>query len=189
MSDDTTTMGAQIPTDTAEVVKERLGYGEWSEYARELAEVLAYGDGFDERTPYDVVIQKKRGELDDARDTRDEWQDTIDTLERELEDLKQEREEYKTTKDQFEGALWQLEQDFRAGEIGHLYKSHPKIKNLSERFGRDAEALMDTLRERNSDVPEYAFKQLAFADSKFGGLAESDVGTPVENRASIDGED
>lgn len=182
--DDTTTMGAQVPVETAEVAKEKLEYGEWSEYARELAEVIAFGDGFNERTPYDVVIAKKKDELDHAREMRAEWESEVQSLTEEIENLKQEREEYKTTEDQFEGALWQLEQDFRAGEIGHLDETQPKIKNLAERFDKTPESLMETLRQRNPDVPQYAFKPLQAVREKFWGLPDDDVATPVGNRES-----
>lgn len=180
--EDMKTMGAQVPSDTAQVVKQKLEYGEWSEYARRLAEVIAHGDADDERTPFDVAIEKKRQDLADARDERDKWQGRVDDYEREIERLKREREEYKTTQDRFEGAVWQLEQNFRAGEIGHLYASHTKIKNLGEQFDRDPDTLMDLLRERNPDVPDHAFKQLAYATDKFTGLPSDVVGTPVEER-------
>lgn len=188
MSEDTVTKGAQIPEQVAEALDSQLGYGDWSDYCNRLAEAIAFGGGYDERTPFDVVIQKKRDELEDAREKRDEWAETVDELERDIEDLKVEREEYKTTEDKFDGALWQIEQDFRAGELGHLDTGHTKIKNLAERFGRSPEAVVSELRDRNPDVPDYAFEQIAFADRKFTGLDEDRV-PPVDERGQDADED
>ena len=181
MSEDTVTKGAPIPAETAEVLGERLDHGEWSEYVRSLADILAYGDA-DTRTPFDAVIENKQDALSEARRRRDDINIQIKILEDELETLKRERENHTTKAEQFDGALWQLEQDFRSGQFGHAVEDQIKIKNLASKFGRSTEAIITLLRERNPDVPEHAFKPPAAVRKRFSGLEESRVSLPVEKR-------
>lgn len=185
MSDDQKRIVADIDEDTHAILKEKLEYGELSEVVRDVANTIAFGDGWDRRTVIDRRIEQKRQELSTLRDRRREINGEIESVEERIDELEDRRERVETEAEQYTGALWSLEQSFRAGELGHLDPQHGRVKSLAKEFGKDPEAVMDQLRERNPDVPSYAFEQRMHASRNFNGLSEDRVKVPVEQREEV----
>lgn len=185
MTDDQKRIAADIDEDTHAILKEKLEYGELSEVIRDVANTIAFGDGWDRRTVIDRRIEQKRQELSTLRDQRREINGKIESIEDRIDELEDRRERVETEAEQYTGALWSLEQSFRAGELGHLDPEHGRVKSLANEFGKSPESVLDELRERNPDVPDYAFKQKMHASRQFDGLPEDRVKTPVEQREEV----
>lgn len=182
MSNDQERWGANIDADTKKMLDEKLDYGEASEIIREVAQSIAYGSGWDEATLLDRQIEQKRQEVRTLRDERRSINGAIETAEEELRELEREREEVQTKQEQFEGALWSFEQSFRSGEMGHINSSHPRVESFADEFGKDPDEFVQLLRERNPDVPDYAFEPFRTAKFRYDGVSSEKVNTPVEER-------
>lgn len=186
MSNEQSRWGANIDTETKEILDERLDHGEVSKILREVANSIAYGSGWDQATLLDRQIERKRQQLRTLRDKRRDIDGSIETAEEELRELERNREDVKTKEEQFDGALWSFEQSFRSGDIGHIDENHPRVESFADEFGRDAEEIVQTLRDRNPDIPAYAFKPFQTAQYKFGGVSDDSINTPVESRGGTD---
>lgn len=185
MSEDTDRVVAEVDSDAKEIAKEKLDYGELSEVIRDTVNTVAYGGGWDRHTLMDRQIEKKRDELRDLRRRRREIDNEIQEAEEGLEDLLRDREEIETKQEKFEGALWTFEQSFRRGEFGHLLEDDQRLENFAEQFDKQASEIFETLKERNPDIPEYAFTPLMHADGRFEGVPDEDVQASVDERRSL----
>lgn len=186
MTDDHSRWGANIDADTKEILDEKLDHGEASEILREVANSIAYGSGWDQATLLDRQIEKKRQQLRTLRDKRRDIDGAIETAEEELRELERDRKEVKTKEEQFEGALWSFEQSFRSGEMGHIDETHARVESFAKEFGYEPEEIVQTIRDRNPDVPDHAFEPFQTAQFKFSGLSDDEISTPVEKREGID---
>jgi chromosome segregation ATPase len=186
MSDDTQLITAQIDAETHAMLREMLEHGELSEIIRDVCQTVAHGEGWDRRMVIDNRIEAKQRKLRRAREERQRLETDIESMEADLADLREKRRTVKTEAERYVGALWSLEQSFRAGDVGHLWPAHPRVEGLADQYDKDAEEVFEDLKERNPDVPGYAFQQVMYAERTFEGLRESAVDTPVDHRNSGD---
>jgi chromosome segregation ATPase len=192
VSDERKRVVAKVDANTHEVLKRKLDHGELSALIRDIANTVAFGDEWDRQTLIEQRIESKREELRDLRDQRRSIEGKIETVEERIRDLERKRDQIETQEDQYEGALWSFEQSFRAGEFGHLDEGHPRLTSLAAEFDTSPADLHADLRERNPDVPDFAFKPPEMnarsalsptsVSKKFTGLPEEQVATPVEER-------
>lgn len=184
MSDDETRMfAAEIDVDTAEILDTRLEYGEKSRLIREFAQSLAYGDGYDERTALDIQIERLEEQLTDARETRREAAAQIETLEDRIESLKDKRQTKQTREERIDASLVPLESDLRAG--GHIDQDHGGIESIAREYGTSSKAVWSRLKERNPDVPDFAFEDGFHSSQDWEGLAPEQQNLPVEQRSEV----
>lgn len=183
---DTKALAAEVDAEVHENLKEKLDHGEISELLRRVAETVAYGGTGDKRTIFDERIEMKREELDTKRYERKIVDTDIDRLEQELRELERKREQVETKEEQFMGEIKGIERRLRAGELPCVFTDHAEIANLKNEYGRSKESIIDLLRERNPDVPEYAFVDNLRDQRAFSGFSDVDqVTLPVGQRESI----
>lgn len=189
MSDDRKRLVAEVDSDAKDVLDEKLQHGELSEYVRDLVNTLAYGGGWDRQRAIDKQLKRKRDELNELRSQRRKIDADIEDIEDEIKQLEQDRDEIQTKEEQFEGALWSFEQSFRAGEIGHVDPEHGRLVSLAHEFDKQPSDVHNLLRQRNPDVPGYAFEEYearslrrGAQDHRFDGLDDSEVDAPVDSR-------
>lgn len=175
---------AEIPSEDKEMLDEILAHGELTELIREVVSSVVEGEGFNRRTVYDARIKQVTRKITDTRDEINRLHRELERLENTRDTLQQEREGVLTKAEEWEAAFGEVERAFRAGDLGHLDPGHQRIKDIARRFGKTPDAVHEELRDRNPDVPDHAFKQTMFVERRFGGLPESQVGLPVEERRS-----
>lgn len=190
MSDDTKLFGSHIDAELAELATERLDYGEKKEVINDLAEAIAYGGRWDERTPVDLQIERKEDLLGDLRDKRRQTDSRIESVEQELNRLRQRREKMRSTEDQLEAALVGIESELRGGR--RVFEKMGPVQSIAREFEMDPTAVIDKLKSRNPDVPDSAFtnpddlppteKTAARKPHRWDGLAPDEQHTPVDER-------
>lgn len=195
MSDDEPTklFGAQIDADTHEVLDARLEYGEKSRLIQDLANTIAYGGDWNERTPLDIQIENVEEKLARAREKRRKADAEIETYEADLQRLRDKRETKQTREEKIEASLVPVEADLREGK--RVFPEHGAIQTIAREYSMAAIDVIDFLKERNPDVPDHAFEEPehvageSAASSKnatgagWGGVPPEERNTPPEKRA------
>ena len=191
MSDDQKLFGAHLDADLVDVASDRLEYGEKKDVLQQLAEAIAYGGRWDNRTPLDIQIERVETDLEEWRDKRRTADAEIERLESKLKDLRSRREEMRSAEEQLDAALTTIESDLRDGRRVHARLG--VVQSVARDFDLKADEVIDRLRQRNPDVPDDAFvdpkdedlqKQArrAFKDHRWEGLPRDQQRTPVEER-------
>jgi chromosome segregation ATPase len=185
MGEETALFGAHIDADTAEIIDSRLEYGEKSELVRDLAQAIAYGGDWDERTAIDTQIENVEQRLADAREERRRADAKIETIENELEKLREKREVKQTTEEKLDISLVPIESELRQGN--RVFVEHGPVDSVARELKLPAADVIDRLKERNPDVPDYAFEELVpYADNEaWNGVPEPELNTPPENREDL----
>lgn len=179
--------GAEIDAELHRALSNTLERGDRTAILREVAEKLAAGE-YDGYTVNDIQIAQKREEIEELRGEIRQAQADLEQAESELDGLLREREQIETEADRYDGALWSFEQDFRAGEIGHVTGNEPGTITIADEFGKSVDEVITDLRERNPDVPDKAFEDEDYYALKstpecvFGGLPPEKAATPMEDR-------
>lgn len=185
---ETKLFGAQIDAETAEIINNRLEYGEKSELIQELAQSIAYGSTWDERTPLDIQIESVEEKLAEARRRRREADADVESYENELERLRQKRETTQTKAEKLEASLLPIESDLREGERQRIFPEHGSIEAIAREYNLPKEEIIDELKSRNPDIPDYVFEErdLYNTDEKvWEGVPAEERNTPVENREGL----
>lgn len=182
--------GARIEDeDKIELVKELLRHGEQSKILRDVVDTIVKTGGYDRHTVFDSRIEQKKETLQELRRERRHLDEEIGQVESELEQLRERRENILSQQDEYEIALAAIERPFRAGEFGHVDVGHARIQELAEEYGRRPDDVHQDLRDRNPDVPDYAFSQyghVSTINGKFEGLPGSKAALPPDEREPLD---
>lgn len=106
----------------------------------------------------------------------------LETFERELihdvarnvyEREQQVRSEYEEEREEtFEEQLAEIEGNLHDGM--HIWPAHGDVEELAEIRGTEPAEIIELLKQRNPDVPEYAFKEARKADYRWTGFDSSD---------------
>lgn len=185
MGNDTKLFGAQVPETVMDAIEARLGYGEKSEYIREFARHLAYGEYVDDRTPLDAAIAVTENRIATLEQERQEITTELDRLGDELDRLNDERQRYTNTESHLDAALIALEDDLRRGM--NVDPEAPRVDRVAREFDKTAEDVIDRLKQRNPDVPDHAFERATpFSTTPdWDGVSPDAIETPVENRECL----
>lgn len=184
---DTKRWGAEIDAELYKALDNSLERGERTAVLREVAEKLAAGE-YDGYTVNDIKVAQKREEIEDLREVMRQARADLERTESELDDLLREREQIETEADRYDGALWSFEQDFRAGDVGHVTGNEPGTIKIADEFGKSVDGVVNDLRERNPDLPDKAFEcedhyaLKSTSECVFEGLPPEKAATPVEKR-------
>lgn len=181
VSDDSTKLfGAQIDEDTHEILESRLEYGEKSQLIRELANSIAHGDSWDERTPLDIQIENIEEKLAKAREKRREAETDIENYENDLKRLREKRENKQTREEKLEASLVPVEADLREGK--RVFSDHGAIQSIAREYSMAAADVLGRLKTRNPDVPDHAFEPGTRSRKPWDGVPTEELNTPVEKR-------
>lgn len=156
MSDNSTKVTFEVDADAWDTAKDKAEWGEMSERLRKTVEEKAYGTEVTERKrlkeKLENLRQEKREydtEIDGLRADRDEVSRKISRIEDRLDTLMQKDGEY-------EGFLQSIEEDLHEGV--RFDPQNGKIERASELGECDPADVIETLKERNPDVPDQAFE-------------------------------
>jgi len=187
MSDDEETVRvvAEVPASVKETAKEKLEYGGLSREIQETLERIAFGEELNQRSR----LQRRREELaDDLREKREQRRELdaeIETLEQKVGGIDDKLQNLTTREEKHEAKLETLENRLRV-EGTRLWEDHPAVKEAAAAAGVEPEGVVETLKERNPDVPTYAFQQGLHDRHDWNGLPDSEADLDVAERDSIE---
>lgn len=160
MSDDNTSdmtpVNFKAPEDAYERAKEKTEWGEISEELRGRINELAYGAETTRR-------EELREQLESLRDDKQEkdteirtLQNERDEIERKIERVEQKLDNLRDTDSEYNGAIEMLESQLHDGE--RLFPQHDGVERAANIAQKPKQEVINDLRERNPDVPDYAFE-------------------------------
>lgn len=171
----------RMPVEWMESLKEKLPYGGLTELARDAFREELYGEELGKRSMLQRELNRLEETRQDKRSGIREEQVDLERIEDRISTVQTKLSERSTRKDQFEGAFDSLEMTLREGGV-HMVPELTQVKRVARVGGLEPDQVIARLRERNPDVPNYAFEAPALTSERWGGLPEDEIETPVDER-------
>lgn len=155
-SNDRTQVLFEADPEAYEIAKEKLEHGEMSEELRSRVNEIAYGItvGRQERLKEELHTLRDRRHSQVAE--RDALNADISETERKIERVEGKLDTLRDQAAEYNGALDTLESQLHEGE--RLFPKHDGVETAAQIGGKSIQDVLDDLRERNPDVPAYAFE-------------------------------
>lgn len=181
----------RVPVDYPASIYERmqdLPHGKVSEISRDMWRSYLYGEDAGQRTRLEQQLERLRKEDEEDMKTIRQAQARIEDRKIREQKLEQKISNLTSTDDRYEAKLEELEYSLRRGDI-HAYEEFPRVQRVADAGKREPAGVIQDLKERNPDVPAYAFEPAPPAHERDGlhtqrwnGVPDDEVETPVENR-------
>lgn len=149
-------VGFEVDADAYEEAQNKTEWGGLSQQLRKKVHEVAYGTEVTERKRLKEKLERLRKEkrevtqeIDDLRHERDEKEREISRVEERLDVLMEDEGE-------FDGYLQALETDLHSGK--RVDPQHAQVEKAADLGDCDPQEVIDALMERNSDVPQEAFR-------------------------------
>lgn len=172
MTSDKSQINFTVENDAKELAKEKLEHGELSTELRETIHRIAFGEEISKR-------EQSRKRLAELRDEKDRKRSEIREAEAELEEIEdkiarvEERlDNMERREDKYEASLEMLEESLQEGE--HVFEDHGQVIKAAKVGGKETEAVIDELKERNPMVPDYAFVSKLHTNETWTGEVEAE---------------
>jgi len=161
-----------VEDDAKQLAKEKLEHGELSTELRETIHRIAFGEEISKR-------EQSRKRLAELRDEKDTKRSEIRNAEAELEEIEdkiarvEERlDNMERLEDKYEASLEMLEESLQQGE--HVFEEHGQVIKAAKVGGKETEAVIEELKERNPMVPDYAYVSKLHTNQTWNGEAEAE---------------
>lgn len=183
MSDDEETVRvvAQVPESVKETAKGKLEYGGISRVIQETLERIAFGEDLTQRSRLERQREELQEDLRQKREERRELNADIETLEQRIDGIDQKLSNITTREDKFEAKLEELEALLRKEGV-RMDPKNGAVKRAAETGGIEPEGVVETLKDRNPDVPVYAFEDGLHDRETWTGLPADEADLPLEDR-------
>lgn len=162
----------QMPRNIRDEAKNQTEHGELSEMVRDLFREVAFGEEINKREQYKKQLERVRDEKDEVRGEIRDLQSRLDTLEDKESRLEERLSESTSLKDKYDGMLEMLEQTLYSGT--HVDKNHGAVERAANTAGVEPEDVIEDLKDRNPEVPDYAFVRKDRAELPWRGLSQPD---------------
>ena len=150
-------VGFEVDEQAYEMAKEKLDYGEMSEILREAIHEVAFGSRTTEqqrvKDRLKELREKKRKKQREIRDAQQE----VDEIERKIERCEDRLDELQEQDGEFDGALELLESQLEEGS--RVFVGHGQVEQAAELGKCTQEEVIQTLKQRNPDLPDEAFRR------------------------------
>ena len=183
--EETTRVVADVPTDVKETAKEKLPYGGISQEIQNTLERIAYGEELGQRSRLERRREELQADLREARERRREIDAEIATLEDKINGVDDKLSTLTSREDKYEAKVEELEAMLRQDGT-RLDPEHAAVKRAAETGGVEPEGVVETLKERNPDVPTYAFKDGLHDRNTWDGLDDETATLPVDERKGVE---
>lgn len=151
-------MYAKVPESLKQAAKEQLPHGGISKVVRESLRYEVFGPGLGTRSRLEREIEKIDDELTKKRAERRDINTEIENLEQRRANYEKKISNLSSKEDKYEAKLEGLESRL-LDEATRLWTDHPAVKDAAVTGEVDPEAVVEDLKERNPEVPDYAFQQ------------------------------
>ena len=184
-AEETVRVVANVPKSVKEAAKEKLEYGGLSREIEETLERIAFGEELNQRSRLERQKSDLKERLREKRERRRELDAEIENIEQRVAGINEKMSNLTTREDKYEAKLEALEQRLRV-EGSRLDPKHPAIQEAAGTGGVDPADVVETLKDRNPDVPSYAFQDALRDRETWEGLPESVAVLPVDERESLE---
>jgi len=187
MTDDTENtvrVVAQVPQSVKDAAKDKLEYGGLSREIQDTLERIAFGEELGQRSRLERRREELAEQLREKREKRRETDADIENLEQRIDAVENDLSNLTSREDKYEARLEALETRLRV-EGQRLDPEHAAVRDAAVAAGVEPEGVVETLKERNPDVPAYAFQQALHDRETWDGLPESEAQPDVEDREGV----
>lgn len=167
MSDEDVHVSHRVPEDIRDEAQNRTNRGEISEAVRRVYRNFARGEAYPGHAQHEaerVVLERMDDRLQEYQDEMDE---TRRAMQERIEELEEEKEQRDAARDEYEGRLRELEELVRSGS--HVDPEHGAVLDAAECSARPPSRVIEELKQRNPDIPDYAFQPADEADGIWDG--------------------
>lgn len=179
--EETVRVVANVPKSVKETAKQKLEYGGISREVQETLERIAFGEELTQRSRLERQREELEEKLRQKREKRRELDAEIDNMEQRIGGIDSKLSNITTKEDKFEAKLEELEAKLRHDGV-HLDPTHPAVERAAGTGSVEPEGVIKTLKDRNPDVPSYAFEKAMHAEDSWNGLPESQADLEVDER-------
>lgn len=168
--DETVQVTHRIPKHVRDAAQEATERGVLSEAVRNVYRAAAHGETFDghERVAAELAsIDAERERLSAQREHADERLATLEERRADLESVS-DREADRST--DYEAELDQIEADLHDGM--HVFEEHGVVQQAAQAGGVTPAEVIEELKERNPEVPDYAFVARHESDYRWTGTEQ-----------------
>lgn len=172
---------AYIKESVHEIAKEKLEHGGISREIRETMNEVAFGEELTQRNRLERQREDVKGSLQNKRAERREIDAEIETLEENVQSIDEKLASITEEEDKYEAKLEEIESQLRCDGI-RVWDDMPMVTRAAATGGVEPNGVIQTLKERNPDVPSYAFKDGFGDEHDWNGVAEQERNLPPQER-------
>lgn len=188
MSDDNEEMkliNVNVPKSVHETAKKKLEYGGISREVREALRRVAFGEDMNQRSRLEQQMEVLRDEREELRAERREIDAKIENIESKIDGIQDDISQLSSEEERYDSKLEELE--YRVREDGtRLWPENSHVERVAKEAQREPEAVVNDLKKRNPDIPDYAFEKMTpySDDPDWSGVPEEDIDLAVDDRAA-----
>lgn len=188
MSDDdeeTKRITVIVPKAVHETAKKKLKHGGISREVRESLRRVAFGEDMNQRSRLEQQLEELRDERQELRAERREIDAKIENVESKIDGIQDDISQLSSEEERYESKLEELE--YRVREDGtRLDPNNGHVERVANEAQREPEAVVNDLKERNPDVPDYAFEEgdLYGKNKPWNGVPEENIDLAVDDRTA-----
>lgn len=168
--DETVRVNHLMDRELREAAQENTEHGELSEHVRRVYKTAAYGDAEGRRSQLQMELEQTRDEKDRLRSEIRGLQSEMENVERREARLEERMESVREDDQKYEGHLESIETALLNGQ--HIFEGHGAVKRAAETGRKDPSEVIADLKERNPNVPDYAFAESMKTEKRWTGLSE-----------------
>lgn len=155
-----------------DLAKEKLEHGQLSTELRETIHRIAYGQEISKRERLHKQLADLRDDKDSIRAVIREKQAELEDVESKIARVEERLDGMERREDKYEATLEMLEQTLYDG--GHVFEEHGQVMKAAKIGGKDAEGVIDELKERNPTIPDHAFVAKMHTNKPWNGVERSE---------------
>jgi len=174
-----------VPKTTKETAKEKLPYGGITNEVRDTLTRIAFGEDLNQRSRLERQRDELKDELEDLRAERRRLDTDIENKEQRISSIDDKLGNITTKEDKFEAKIEELEAMIRKDGT-RVWPSHGGVRRAAKTGGVEPEGVIETLKERNPDVPNYVYQQALHDRETWSGLPDSIAELEVDEREPLE---
>lgn len=158
----------RMPRNLRDEAKAQAEHGQLSEMVRDVFREIAFGEDINKREQYKRQLERIRDDKDDIRADIRDLQTELEKLEAQEARLEERLNETTSLRDKYDGMLEMLEHELYSGE--NIFAEHAAVKRAARTSNLEPDQVIEELKERNPEIPEYAFEPKMHADREWFGI-------------------
>lgn len=166
--DDHVRVTHRVPEHVRESAQDQTEHGELSELVRGLYQRIAFGEEVEERESLKKELERARDKKDDVRAEIRELQAELQSIETKETRIEEKLSEFVEDEQKYIGHLESLESQLYEGT--NIDSGHGGVKRAANIGKCEPEDVINDLRDRNPEIPDYAFEKALHSDDDWGGV-------------------
>lgn len=157
-----------VPKSVREDAQQNSGHGDLSDAVRMAYRTIAYGDDYQNTTRLKQRLERAKNEYRRLVEEKDAVEDEMEDTEDRIRQLREQLETAEEADERFDELIEELETKLEGGS--HVFPGHGGVVEAAEIGGVSEGEVIDTLKDRNPEIPDDAFVPQSEAEFEWTGL-------------------